>query len=425
MRRRISLALATSAALLALTACTGGGGQAAPVQTGGGEITGEVSLQTWSLTPKFTGYLKETVAAFEKEYPGTKVKLIDQPGDGYSDKVLTQAASGTMPDVVNLPPDFTLPLVGQKMLLDVATVDPTLEQTYVPGSLAAFQFRGSEGTYAYPWYLNTDVNYWNTDKFEKCGLDPAKVPATTAELFEQAEVMHEACPKEYLLSRKPGLGDLALSGAPILSADGTKFEFNTPEAAALVDQYAQAFQKGLMPSSVLSSDYLGNSLLFTKGEVAWTTGGATSIPDFERDNPSLKGSVVASPALDIAPLYAQGLAVSANSKNQATAVALAKWMTNSENQAAFAHLVNVFPSTIESAKDPFFSKSNGTAASDAKVIAFKALETAKNMQPYEVNSAMSDYAGQQIALAIRGDISSQDALDKAVERLNEMLERQK
>ncbi len=210
-----------------------------------------------------------------------------------------------------------------------------------------------------------------------------------------------------------------------MNADGTKFEFNTPEAAAMLDQYATAFKNGLMPKSVLSSDYLGNSLLFTKGEVAWTTGGATSIPDFERDNPSLKGSVVASPALDISPLYAQGLAVSANSKNQATAVALAKWMTNAENQAAFAHLVNVFPSTIESAKDPFFSKSDGTPASDAKVIAFKALETAKNMQPYEVNSAMSDYANQQIALAIRGDISSQEALDKAVERLNEMLERQK
>lgn len=425
MRRRIQLVAAATAALFALTACTGGGGKAAPEQTGGGEITGEVSLQTWSLTPKFTDYLNETVAAFEKEYPGTKVKLIDQPGDGYADKVLTQAASGTLPDVINLPPDFALPLVEKKMLLDVSTVDTTLTETYVPGSLAAYQFRAAEGTYAYPWYLNTDVNYWNTTKLEKCGLNPAKLPATTAELFAQAEVMHEKCPKEYLLSRKPGLGDLALAGAPILNAEGTKFEFNTPEAAAMIDQYAQAFKKGLMPSSVLSSDYLGNSLLFTKGEVAWTTGGATSIPDFERDNPSLKGSVIASPALDISPLYAQGLSVSATSKNQATAVALAKWMTNAKNQAAFAHLVNVFPSTIESAQDPFFSKSDGTAASDAKIIAFKALETAKNMQPYEVNSAMSDYAGQQIALAIRGDISAQEALDKAVARLNEMLERQK
>lgn len=316
MRRRIKLAVAATAAMFALTACTGGGTQTAPEQTGGGEITGEVSLQTWSLTPKFTDYLNKTVAAFEAEYPGTKVKLIDQPGDGYADKVLTQATSGTMPDVVNLPPDFALPLVGQKMLLDVASVDKTLEQTYVPGSLAAYQFRGSEGTYAYPWYLNTDVNYWNIDKLKACGLDPKKLPATTSELFEQAATMHEACPKEYLLSRKPGLGDLALAGATILSEDGTKFTFNTPESAALLDQYATAYKNGLMPNSVLSSDYLGNSLLFTKGEVAWTTGGATSIPDFERDNPSLRGKVVASKALDISPLYAQGLSVSANSRTR-------------------------------------------------------------------------------------------------------------
>lgn len=99
-------------------------------------------------------------------------------------------------------------------------------------------------------------------------------------------------------------------------------------------------------------------------------------------------------------------------------------MTNAENQKAFAKLVNVFPSTTASANDPHFSESDGTPAGDARVIAFESLETAKNMQPYEVNSAMSDYANQQIALAIRGDISSQEALDKAVNRMNEMLARQ-
>jgi multiple sugar transport system substrate-binding protein len=37
---------------------------------------------------------------------------------------------------------------------------------------------------------------------------------------------------------------------------------------------------------------------------------------------------------------------------------------------------------------------------------------------------MNDYLNQQIALAIRGDISGQEALDKSVEKLNDLLARQ-
>lgn len=98
-------------------------------------------------------------------------------------------------------------------------------------------------------------------------------------------------------------------------------------------------------------------------------------------------------------------------------------MTNAENQGKFAHLVNIFPSTKSSASDPYFSMSDGTPASDAKVLAFKGLETAGNLQPYEINGAMSDILSQQIALAIKGDVSSKQALDDAAEKINLMLSR--
>jgi multiple sugar transport system substrate-binding protein len=179
-----------------------------------------------------------------------------------------------------------------------------------------------------------------------------------------------------------------------------------------------------MPPSVLNADYLGNAQLFTEGKVAWTTGGASSINDFEKNNPSLKGNVEIGPALNISPLYVQGVSVAAHSKELSTAVAFAEFITNADNQNEFGHIANVFPSSLGSADDPYFSEPDGTPSGDARTTAFGSLQTAEVLQPYVVNDAMSTYLNQQIALAVRGDITGQEALDKAASKMNDLLARQ-
>lgn len=418
---RVAAILAGAAATaLVLTGCSSGSGAA----TGGGdgEVSGSITLQTWALTPTYTEYLDGVVKAFEEKYPKAKVKLVDQPGDGYAEKVLSQASSNSLPDVVNLPPDIALPLAKRGFLQDIAKDDDTLAKTYVEGGLAAYEYKGVDGTFGYPWYLNTDIDYWNKTMFEQCGLDPENPPTTTDELFDQAATMHEQCPDDYLMSRKPGLSDFSLAGVQILNDEGTKFTFaDSSKAADLITKYAKAYEDGLMPSSVLNTDYLGNSTLFTQGKVAWTTGGATAISDFEKNNPSLKGNIIVSPALDNPPLYVQGLSVSAKSKHIATAEALAAFMTNAENQEAFAHLVNIFPSTKSSQSDPFFSKDDGTVQAKARVLANDALKTAKNLNPVEANSAMTDFLDQQIALAMKGGTTPEKALQTAQTKMNTLL----
>lgn len=417
--------LLTGFGVIAATALLAG--CSAPAASGGsdpdGEIAGSIRFQTWSLTPTYQEYLDEAIAAFEDEYPDASVELVDQPGDGYSEKVLSQASTGTLPDVVNVPPDFALPLAQQGILYDVSQATD-LESTYFEGSVDAYRFDGVEGVYGYPWYLGTDVNYWNATQLDDCGLDSANPPATTDELFEQAAIMADNCPDNYLISRAPGLGDFTLEDIDILNEDGSEFVFNTPEAAAIIDRYAEAYANGEMPPTVLNADYLGNSQLFTEGKVAWSTGGATAIDSFEENNPSLKGNIVISPALNISPLYVQGLSVSAGSENLSTALAFAEFMTNADNQNDFAHIANVFPSTQGSDEDPYFSEEDGTPSSEARVTGFESLQTAEVLTPYSVNGAMNDYLGQQIALAIRGDISGQEALDTSVEKLNDLLARQ-
>lgn len=419
-RGRATALLATAAATaLVLTGCSSGGNAA---DNGGGEISGTITLQTWALTPTYTGYLNGVIEDFEQAHPDAKVKLQDQPGDGYADKVLSQASSNSLPDVINLPPDIALPLAKRGFLQDVAKDDSKLASTYVAGALDSYKYKGVDGTFGYPWYLNTDVNYWNSTMFAKCGLDAKNPPKTTDELFTQAKTMHDNCPTDYLMSRKPGLGDFTLAGVKVLNADGTKFTFaDSSKAADLIDRYKDAYQDGYMPSNVLNSDYLGNSTLFTQAKVAWTTGGATSLADFEKNNPSLKGKVTVSPALDTPPLYVQGLSVSSKSKHLATAEAFAKFMTNAKNQEAFAHEVNIFPSTTSSQSDPYFSKDDGTVNGEARVLANEALKTAKVINPVEANSAMTDFLDQQIALAMKGQVAPEKALQTAQTKMNSLL----
>jgi multiple sugar transport system substrate-binding protein len=205
------------------------------------------------------------------------------------------------------------------------------------------------------------------------------------------------------------------------SPDGTRFTFNTPEAAALLDKYRAAYKEGLLPRDILTDTYAGNSKLFTQESVAWTTGGGNLITSLAGDNPGLAPKIVPSAAIGTPPLYVQGLAVSARTKNVPAAVALARWVTNAENQAAFAHLVNSFPSTTASANDPFFSKSDGTNSGDAKVLAFNSLAKAKLLAPVQVSDAMKTIVAQQFSSAISGDVTSKEALDEAVAQCDRLL----
>jgi multiple sugar transport system substrate-binding protein len=387
-----------------------------------GEVKGKVTLQTWALKPKFTDYVQGVIDGFRKKYPGTEVQWLDQPGDGYADKVLSQAAGSGLPDVTNLPPDMALPLVNQNLLLDVAKADDKMSGEYVKGGLDAYTYAGHDGVYGYPWYLNTDVNYWNSEQLTKYGLDAKKPPTTLDELIAQARTVKERSGGQaYLMSRKPGISDLVNAGVKIMSDDRKSFVFNTPAAAALLDKYRAAYAEGLLPKDILTTTYAGNAKLFNTGTVGWTTAGGNYITSLATDNPTLAPKVVPSTAMGTPPLYVQGLSVSKKSKNLPTALALARWVTSADNQAAFAHLTSIFPSTRASANDPFFSKSDGTNAGDAKVIAFKSLADAKMLQPVEVTSAMSDAIDQQFALAISGAASSQQALDAAVAKDNALL----
>ncbi|WP_329569508.1 ABC transporter substrate-binding protein [Kitasatospora sp. NBC_01266] len=388
-------------------------------------LKGTITFQTWSLkNDKFTPYFTGLVKDFENQHPGTTVNWIDQPGDGYTDKVTSQVTSGSLPDVVNLPPDIAHSVAKVGGLLDLTTNVPTLGQDYVHSGLAAYTYPDlGADSYGFPWYLGTDISLWNKAMLQRDGLDPNHLPKTFDDLLAQAKTMHDRSGgKDYLMSRPPGLSDIVNSGTPLMTPDGKKFAFNTPGAAAMLDKYTAAYAAGYLPSDVLTSTYEGNSALFNKQEVAWTTGGGNYIEATEQTNPSLTPLIVPSPALDTAPLYVQGISVAAKSKNLPLALAFAKFVTDDANQVNFVKLApGYLPGTTASANNPAYSKSDGTPQGDASVFAYQDMQKAVNFTPPVWTDAMNTVLNQQIALAMTGRESATQALDNAVNRVNQLL----
>jgi multiple sugar transport system substrate-binding protein len=401
----------------------GGNGQQAVSSTGA--LTGSITFQTWSLkNSTFTPYFTALVSAFEKAHPNTTVNWIDQPGAGYPDKVTSQVTSGSLPDVVNLPPDIAHAVAKTGGLLDLTKNDSSIAQTYVASGLSAYAYQDTgTGTdsFGFPWYLGTDVNYWNKAMMARDGLNAADPPTTLGQLIADAKIMHDKSGgKDFLMSRTPGLMDFANAGAPLLDPSGTKFAFDTPAAVAVLQQYAAAYQAGYLPPNVLTANYEGNSTLFQKQEVAWTTGGGNYIQSAQQTNPGLVDDIVPSPAIGTPPLYVQGISVSAKSKNLPLALAFAEYVTDSANQQAFIKLAPGFEAGTAAGSGT--QAGSGIGMQDqASAIAEKDVQNGKNFTPPIWTDAMNTILNQQVALAMTGKESAQQALDGTVSQADALL----
>lgn len=418
-RTTMAVAIAISSAL-ALTACTGG--TTASGQAGGdGEIGGEISFQTWSLkNDKFTPYFENVIAAFEEENPGTTVNWIDQPADGYEDKILQQAESGELPDVINLPPEYAYSLASAGQLLDLAGESEVLDE-YVSGGVDAYTYDGLDGSFGFPWYLGTELNYWNTALLAAGGV--AEAPATFEATLDAAEKL-------------AGAGIQAISDVPspkslqIMVSDGGgtldvfkdgEFVFNTPEAEAIIERYAELYDVGAVSPEALQNAGTANSNInnFNKGTVAWATAGPNYIDkDIAVNAPNLLPDVDVTGGFGNPPLFVQGISVSANSSNAATSLAFAEFLTGTENQIEFVKLAaGFFPGTIAANEDAsvFAEVAQNPKQGTANEFAAGQMDDARMLGAPQFTEAMDTYAKQQIALAVKGDISAKEALDKSVE----------
>ncbi|MGP3691479.1 ABC transporter substrate-binding protein [Streptomyces sp. IBSNAI002] len=421
-RAAVATAIAVTSALV-MTACAGSGGAAR--DDASGAIEGTVKFQTWNLRTNFKGYFQGVIADFEKKYPDVKVEWIDQPAEGYADKLSADAAGGTLPDVVNVSPDLATPLAKAGLALNLDEAAADYKGEYLDSAWKSHPMPGKEGTYAFPWYLTTGPIFYNKKLFQDAGLDPEKPPTTYDELFRDALAMADRSGGQIaMLASAPAIEDFGRYGVPLMDAGMTKFTFNDVKGVELVEKYKELYEAKALDKQALTAVAESSGRKFQQQSIAMNPGGANDLKTYKDEAPSLYKNIGITPAVNNTGkdnMYVQGLMVNARSKVKPAAVAFAHWVTNAENQMKFAHEVAVFPSTTGSLDDAFFTDDGGTDEGRVRVAAATALKTAVNYTPAVFTEQMKTVLKNEVAKAMQGKKSAKQAMDDAVAECDKLL----
>ncbi|MFE2550400.1 ABC transporter substrate-binding protein [Streptomyces sp. NPDC059355] len=431
---RRAVATLVAGTFLSVSACGVSGGAADVRQREKtGEVAGEITFRTLQLKPKFTAYVQGVIDAFEKKYPGAKVRWEDVPGDGYNEKLVADAQAGALPDVVNLSTDSFQLLGDRGLLADVAGLDPEVAKEYVPGAWEQFKLPGmGDGVYAYPWYVTPEILTYNKELFEKSGLDPAQPPTSVEQFFDYADKIATSAGGRYsafMADPKGRLpGDWQKMGVPILNDAQDRFVFDTPKAVEWVRRMKDLYAKGAMPKeSLLKSDDINQ--LYGGGKLVFGPGSPGFVKDIKQNAPQIyAGTQVAGAVtgkLGHIGIYAQSLGIKKDTKHLDAATEFAKWVTNGPNQVEFSKNATIYPSNAQGLADPRFAdRGDGKDAETvARAVGAEQLRSAAldANTPVQWTNQVGDAVVREMQKAIQGEQDPQTAVRKAQEEANQLL----
>ncbi|MGW2699957.1 ABC transporter substrate-binding protein [Streptomyces sp. NPDC001340] len=424
---RRTFAAAAVALVLPLSAC-GSGGDDGGSTDASGKVEGDITFQTWNLRANFKPYFEGLIADFEKKYPGTHVKWIDQPAEGYADKISADAAGGTLPDVVNVSPDLVAPLAEAGLALDLDKAAGTYKSEYLDGAWAGHQVPGLNGTFAFPWYLNTGPLFYNKSLFEKAGLDPSTPPKTYDELFADAlQLAKKSDGKVATLANVPTVEDFGRYGVQLMNKEGTGFAFNDTKGVELLAKYKELYDAKALDPQALTATPESSGKKFLTEAVAMNPGSALDLGNFKKQAPNLYKNIGITDQITSTGhvnMYVMGVMVNSRTKHTSAAVAFAHFVTDAQNQMSFAKKVAIFPSTAGSLDDPYFTKEDGTDETRVRIAAAKSLKSAVNYTPVLFSEQMKTALRNEVAKALQGKESPKTALDNAVKACDQLLKQQ-
>ncbi|MEV7678389.1 extracellular solute-binding protein [Streptomyces sp. NPDC088341] len=424
-RRAVAVA-AVLATVLPLSAC-GGGTDTDESSDASGAVKGQITFQTWNLQANFKDYFNGVIEDFEKKYPDTEVRWVDRPAEGYADKLSADAVGGTLPDVVNVSPDQVAPLAkaGLALDLDQDSTAAAFRDEYLPDAWKSHQIPGMEGTYGFPWYLNTGPMFYNKRLFKEAGLDPEKPPTTYDQVFESGLKLAERSDGEIAtLAQVPTIEDFGRYGVQLMNKEGTGFAFNDAKGVDMLTRYKELFDaKALDPQALTATPETSGSKFLTES-VAMNPGSALDLENFKKQAPALYKNIGITDQVTSTGkvnMYVMGVMVNSRTKEKPAAVAFAHFVTDATRQMSFAKQVAIFPSTKGSLDDPYFTEEDGTDETRVRIAAAKSLKNAVNYTPVLFSEQMKTELRNEVAKALQGKQSPQESLDRAVAACDKLL----
>ncbi|MBC5794748.1 sugar ABC transporter substrate-binding protein [Sphaerospermopsis sp. LEGE 00249] len=383
--------------------------------------SGVATIEFWTmqLQPQFTNYFQSLISTFESQNPSIKVKWVDVPWAAMENKILTSVSAKTPPDVVNLNPDFASQLAGRNAWLDLdAKIPSEVRSSYLPNIWQASTLNGK--SFGIPWYLTTRLTIYNTDLLKQAGI--TKPPATYTELAQAAQQIKDKTGKYAFFAtfvpQDSGevLESFVQMGVTLVNAEG-KAAFNTPQGKAAFQYWVDLYQKGLLPKESLTQGHRHAIDLYQSGETAFLASGPEFLKTISNNAPEIAKASAIAPQItgDTGKknVAVMNIVIPRATKNPDAAVKFALFVTNDENQLAFAKAANVLPSTVKALSDSYFQEvpANASTVEKARIISAEQMQKAEVLTP-----KMKDFKLLQKAIYenLQAAMLKQKTVDQAV-----------
>jgi multiple sugar transport system substrate-binding protein len=317
-----------AAAALGLAACGGGGGG------GGGEVTSIRVLDYYNNEPERTVYA-QTLDACGRQ-AGVTIEREVVPGDSLIAKVLQQASSRTMPDVLMLDNPDLQQIASTGALAPISDFGLSAEG-YVEGVVSASTFDGQ--VYGLQPIANSIGLFYNVDMLAEAGVTP---PTTWDELKAAAAALTQG--------DRYGIAFTAVAdyeGAwqflPFMWTNGgDETNIASPEVAEALQLWVDLVDSGSASRSVLNWRQADVKDQFAAGNAAMMINGPWQFPSLDEVE-GLNYEVVSIPGPQagetvVAPLGGETWTIpqTGDADRQAKAAEIVACLNTDENQLALA-----------------------------------------------------------------------------------------
>jgi multiple sugar transport system substrate-binding protein len=363
-------------------------------------------------------YFQEVADAFQTENPDIKINIEVVPWDTLLQRLTTDVAGGSAPDIS---------IIGTRWLLDFASqgvaepidsyLTPEFKGTFIDTFMAPGVIDGQ--TMGLPVAASARAMMVNMDLYEKAGATP---PKTWDELYEASKKI-AALPETFAfgLQGKEIETDayfyyaLWTHGGDILKADGTS-GLDSPEALEAATLYKKMLDEGLTqpsPTNYTREDVFN---LFKQGKVGTIFTFPMLIPQIKAEAPDLKYQILPFPEGKAKATYGvtDTLMIFADSDAKEASWKFIEFAYKDEWREKFDTGEGFLPVTKNVAALPYFTEDPDVAGFAAGLPYAKFAPTIAN---WEEIADVTVRTMQQIYL---GDVTPEDGLKAAAAEINKI-----
>lgn len=424
MKQRISRAAALAAAALILTACSSGGpGSTGPESTD--EAAGDVTLWMYPVI-KDEAASKEFWAGVEKDFatanPDVNLSIELQPFAKRDEQLSAALAANSGPDLALVTPDMAATYLNVGGVLPIDDAIPEDEwDAFLPNSLGAGKF--DDELYGLPIFQNVASNVVNTKVFTDAGLE---IPETWDDVLEAAPVLAE---KGIAVMDYAGTTEQTLNlsfypflwqaGGTVFTEDGDDIAFDSKEGVKALTFLVDLIEQGGLPADAATASVTIDGSPWSAGKVGIHT---NALPG---EVAPLRAAV-GGEGVEVAPPFASKEQVTFGNPGLIALTSINKMENRDAAYAVLEYLASKdFQTELSVATGNFSPRTDVPApAEGADYETFqKALDVANPGEPSpaarQVMAALAPY----LQAALRGELSPQDALDKAATEARGILDR--